>query len=98
MSKYKLGVLALILAGVAGCDEAAIEAALAGEEYEPAPDGYKHARDPLPGAVATAMANLRLPRNSIITRDGCYFTYVEPDRPDLVSPLRTAEGAVLCSG
>lgn len=93
MKRIMAGAAMLGLMVVAACDEAA----MAVSDFEPVPDGYKRARDPLPEAVVMAMANLRLPRDTIITREGCYYTHIEPDMPELVAPLRNAEGAPICA-
>lgn len=90
LSAAVLGLFALV-----ACDEAAT---LVVPDYEAVPDGYKRAKDPLPDAVLQAMASLRLPRDTIITREGCYFTHIEPEMPELVAPLRNSDGAQICVG
>lgn len=94
MSKFGLSAAALGLSVLVSCEEATF----AGPDFEPVPDGYKRAKDPLPDTVLQAMASLRLPRDTIITRDGCYFTHIEPEMPELVAPLRNSEGAQICAG
>lgn len=87
-------LVAVIALGLcAACDPAA----LGGPDYEPIPDGFKRARSPLPDPVLIAIADYGLPVESVITRDGCYYTHIEPDRPDLVAPLRTSQGARICT-
>lgn len=92
--KRGLIVIGVVLA-LAGCDDTI--ATLAGPDYEPVPEGFKRAPNPLPEAVAQVAASYRLPASSIITKDGCYYSHIEPGNPDLVSPLRTTGGAPLCT-
>ncbi len=94
MPRIGLSAAVLGLSVLVACDEATF----AGPDFEPVPDGYKRAKDPLPEAVLQAMASFRLPRDTILTREGCYFTHIEPDMPELVAPLRNSEGAQICVG